>query len=158
MLLRIDDTDPATVPTLESCSRMVSALADAEMMAMVEPLPYLKRAKGHAVLDPSVPHLIRAVAVASGLGWTSAWTWLKVPSGPQVSQVLAASTLPALILGGAPGPDPGAELVSWSQAMMEPTCRGLVVGRSLLYPQGGDVAARIAEAADLFPSRRGAPR
>jgi hypothetical protein len=63
--------------------------------------------------------------------------------------MLGVSTLPALILGGAPGPDPAATYASWEDAMTVPTVRGLVVGRALLYPTNGDVAAAIDRAARI---------
>jgi hypothetical protein len=75
--------------------------------------------------------------------------WLKVPAGPTVRRMLSVSTLPALILGGAPGPDPEAAYASWADAMTVPTVRGLVVGRALLYPADGDVAGAIERAAGI---------
>jgi hypothetical protein len=63
--------------------------------------------------------------------------------------MLSVTTLPALILGGAPGPDPEATYASWEHAMTVPNVRGLVVGRALLYPPDGDVEAAIARAARI---------
>jgi hypothetical protein len=63
--------------------------------------------------------------------------------------MLGTTTLPALILGGAPGPDPEATYASWERAMSVPSVRGLVVGRALLYPPDGDVAAAIDRAARI---------
>jgi hypothetical protein len=37
----------------------------------------------------------------------------------------------------------------WEAALHQPTVRGLVIGRALLYPPDGDVAATVARAADL---------
>ena len=87
--------------------------------------------------------------MAAGSGHTSAYTWLKVPAARDVARMLAVTTLPALILGGAPGPDPEATYASWEQAMKVPNVRGLVVGRALLYPPDGDVAGAIARAAGI---------
>jgi hypothetical protein len=147
MLLRIDVSDPGTRDTITACSRAVGELAAHDLMAMIEPLPYTRDGDGKAVLLDDGPALIRAVAVASALGTTSAGTWLKVPSGAHTEAALAASTLPALILGGSPGPEPEKDFEAWSRAMELPTVRGLVVGRALLYPPDGDVAAAIERAA-----------
>lgn len=154
VLLRLDPRDAGTVPTLEACARAVTELADRGLMAMVEPLPYTKDADGRAVYDDAHDGLVRAVAVASGLGATSAHTWLKVPASADVEALLAATSLPSLILGGAPGPDPAATRASWQRALAVPNCRGLVIGRSLLYPAGGDVAAAVAGAAELVEASR----
>jgi hypothetical protein len=39
---------------------------------------------------------------------------------------------------------------SWKQALALPTVRGLVVGRSLLYPSVGDVASAVDTAVSLL--------
>lgn len=149
MLLRLDPHDAGTVTTLAACARAVTELADRGLMAMVEPLPYTRAHGGRAVYDDAHEAIVRAVGVAAGLGATSARTWLKVPATADVEALLAATTLPTLILGGAPGPDPAATFASWERALAVPNCRGLVVGRSLLYPGDGDVAAAVATAAVL---------
>ncbi len=150
VLLRIDDDDPATAPTLEACAQAVTELADRDLVAMIEPLPYTRDPSGKAVQDRHGERLVRAVTVASGLGSTAARTWLKVPA-TDADDVLAASTLPALLLGGAPGPDPEATFAAWEKALQLPTARGLVVGRALLYPPDGDVTAALTRAAALLP-------
>ena len=149
MLLRIDDGDPGTRHTLVACARAVDELAAVGLMAMVEPLPYHHRPDGTATLLDDERALIRAIAVAAGLGSTTAHTWLKVPAAANVERVLSVSTLPALILGGSPGPDPERDFESWERAMEVATVRGLVVGRALLYPADGDVAAAIERAARI---------
>ncbi|MCP3911720.1 MAG: aldolase [Actinomycetia bacterium] len=146
MLLRLDHNDPGTLPTLEASADAVSGLASRGLLAMIEPLPYTKNPDGRAVLLDDDDALVRAVGVANSLGATSAHTWLKVPSTDQVERVMAATTLPTLILGGAPGPDPETAFASWERALRIPQVRGLTVGRTLLYPTGGDVAAAVAAA------------
>jgi DhnA family fructose-bisphosphate aldolase class Ia len=148
MLLRIDLNDERSKPTIEACARWVTGLAAAGLIAMVEPLPYTRR-DGRPVLDTRDDELIRCIGVANGLGATSAYTWLKLPATDDVDRVMSATTLPALILGGAPGPDPDQSFADWQRAMTVPNVRGLVVGRSLLYPPDGDVAAAVATAAAI---------
>ena len=149
MLLRIDPTDPGTVPTLAACARAVVELNDRGLMAMVEPIPYRKDADGRAVWDHDGDALLKAVGVSAGLGGSSAYTWLKIQATADIEQVAAMTTQPLLILGGAPGPDPDATFASWERALEQPTVRGLVVGRALLYPPDGDVAAAVDRAARL---------
>ena len=156
MLLRIDDRDPGTAGTLEGCADAVSELADRGLMAMVEPLPYHREDDGSLTLLKDVPALARAIAIASGLGSTSAHTWLKMPSCDDPEPVFAATTLPCVVLGGVPSPDPAQDLESWGRALTQPTVRGLVVGRALLYPPDGDVTAAVdAAAAVLQAAHRG---
>jgi len=147
MLLRIDDTDAGTARTIEGCANAVTGLAARGLLAMVEPLPYARSADGVLALQRDSASLARAVTVASGLGTTSAYTWLKLPACDDPAAVFGATTLPCVVLGGVPGPDPEHDLASWSLALREPAVRGLVVGRALLYPPGGDVAAAVDAAA-----------
>jgi hypothetical protein len=83
-------------------------------------------------------HLLVALAnpavdgVASGRGTTSAHTWLKLPSTDSAA-VLGATTLPVVVLG---------------------VLRGLVVGRTLLYPPGGDVGAAVDAAAKVLEAAK----
>jgi DhnA family fructose-bisphosphate aldolase class Ia len=149
LLLRIDYNDAGTVPTLESAARAVQELNDAQMMAMVEPIPYTKNAKGEAVWDTNPLALVKAVGVSAALGGSSAYTWLKIQATADIATVAQVTTQPLLLLGGAPGPDPEATFALWEEALHQPTVRGLVIGRSLLYPATGDVAGAVARAADL---------
>jgi hypothetical protein len=149
MLLRIDPRDPGTVPTLHACSRAVQALSDHQLLAMVEPIPYTRNDAGVAVWDDDPEQLLKAVGVCAGLGGTSAYTWLKIQATADIAAVAAMTTQPLLLLGGAPGPDAEATFASWERALAQPTVRGLVVGRALLYPPDGEVAAAVARAANL---------
>lgn len=157
MLLRIDPNDPDTKPTIEACAEFVSGLAAAGLVAMVEPLPYTRR-EGRTVLDDSADELVRCIGVASALGSTSAYTWLKLPASDEIERVMAATSLPGLILGGAPGPDPATAFDGWRRAMAVPNVRGLIVGRALLYPPDGDVAAAVATASRIVHPGRLDPR
>jgi hypothetical protein len=145
MLLRIDPDDPATAPTLQACGRAVGELARRRKLAMVEPFISHRR-DGRVRNELTAEAMIRATAVAAGLGATSAYTWLKVPVVDDMERVMAATTLPALILGG----EGEAAYASWSKALTLPTVQGLVIGRSLLFPPGGDVAAAVDRAVSLL--------
>jgi DhnA family fructose-bisphosphate aldolase class Ia len=149
MLLRIVYEDPYTIRTLEACARAVSDLAGHGLLAMVEPLPYRRDESGALVLDKDPVALTHAVAVAAGLGVTSAHTWLKLPA-PEDPSALDATTLPVVVLGGVPSADVADDLTSWAAALRHPAVRGLVVGRTLLYPPGGDVAGAVEAAAKIL--------
>lgn len=149
MLTRIDPEDPATVVTLESCARAVSELAGNGLMAMVEPF-ISHRVDGRVRNELTTDAMTRAMTVAAGLGRTSAYTWLKVPIVDDMERAMAATTLPALILGGEVPADFDAAFASWSKALALPTVKGLVIGRSLLYPPGDDVAGAVDAAVGLL--------
>ncbi|EEH65533.1 hypothetical protein HMPREF0058_1503 [Actinomyces urogenitalis DSM 15434] len=149
MLLRVNYEDPRTVDTLASCADAVDELAEHHVMAMVE--PFVSRwVKGRIVNDLSPQAVITSMAIASGLGRTSAYTWLKLPVVEDMERVLEASTLPALILGGAVSTDADAARESWHRALALPTVKGLVIGRSLLFPPDDDVAGAVDNTIGLF--------
>ncbi|GAB2993031.1 Cgl0159 family (beta/alpha)8-fold protein [Actinotalea caeni] len=148
MLLRIDPDDPASVATMEACARAVDELAERGLVALVEPF-WSTRVDGRVRNDLSPDAVIRSVTIASGLGRSSAYTWLKLPAVPEMDRVLAATTLPVLLLGGEVGPDP-AEAQPWRAAASLPAVTGLAVGRALLYPPDGDVAAAVDQAVGLL--------
>jgi hypothetical protein len=150
MLLRIDDRDPSTAGTLEGCAEAVGELASRGLMAMVEPLPYHREDDGRLTLRKDLPALARAITIASALGTTSAYTWLKMPSCEDPEAVFRATTLPCVVLGGVPSPDPAEDLESWGRALKQPAVRGLVVGRALLYPPNGDVRGAVDAAATVL--------
>ena len=148
MLLRIALEDSATPSALENCARAVNGLGERGLIAMIE--PFLSRWKGGRIHnDLTTDAVVTSSAVASGLGRSTAHSWLKVPVVPDMERVLAASTLPVLLLGGDVA-DAEAAFASWKQALKQPTARGLVVGRSLLFPSDGDVAGAVDRAVSLL--------
>ncbi|GAA2482446.1 Cgl0159 family (beta/alpha)8-fold protein [Winogradskya humida] len=150
MLLRIDPADAGTARTLQSCGQAVGELAAHRLMAMVEPFISHRDAEGRLRNELTAEAMIRATSVAAGLGATSAYTWLKVPVVPDMERVMAATTLPALVLGGEVSEDADAAYAQWAKALALPTVQGLVIGRSLLYPAGGDVADAVDRAVSLL--------
>jgi DhnA family fructose-bisphosphate aldolase class Ia len=154
MLLRIDPDDPSTVATVEACGRAVSELASHRLLAMVEPF-ISHRVDGRVRIDLGAEASIRAMTVAAGIGNTSAYTWLKVPVVEDMERVMAATTLPALLLGGEVSSAQDAAFESWRKALKLPTVQGLVIGRSLLYPPDNYVAAAVDTAVSLLQEGTG---
>lgn len=148
-LLRIEDTDPGVARTLEMVASISTELADRKLMNMIEPLPYLIDENGRARLDQSTERLIKVVAIASGLGSSSAYTWLKLPASPEMDKVAATTTMPIVMLGGDPGSNAAHTFARWQEAMAEPNVRGLVAGRALVYPEDGDVEGAVSAAAKI---------
>jgi hypothetical protein len=149
MLLRMALNDSGTAATLEACARAVSELAARKLVAMVEPLPACREADGTVRVSKEPDELVRLIGVASGLGNTSAYTWLKVHVTDEIERVLDATTLPTLLLGGDPGDRAAEVFEGWKRALRIPQVRGLVAGRALLYPPDGDVAGAVRAAARL---------
>lgn len=152
LLLRIDYDDPGSLTTLESTARAIDAMAERQLPLFVEPF-ISRRVDGAVRNDLSAEAVTRSIAIASGLGGTSAYTWLKLPitSDPDdMAAALETSTLPAVLLGGEVGKDQEGAYERWRKALRLPTVQGMVVGRSLLYPAEGSVETAVDTAVGLL--------
>ena len=152
MLTRINYADPGSASTLKSSAEAIDSLSERGLNAMIE--PFISRWEdGRIVNDLSEEAVIRSICIAQALGRSSAHTWLKLPcvSEPaSMRRVMASTSLPSLILGGEVSADPEATRASWAAALELPGVRGLVVGRSLLYPRNDDVEAAVDAAVALL--------
>ncbi|MCV7216807.1 aldolase [Mycobacterium crocinum] len=144
MLCRIDLGDPGTVATMAACARAVDDLAAHGLIAMLEPF-LSTRIDGKVRNDLSPDAVIKSIHISQGLGSTSAYTWMKLPVVAEMDRVMAATTLPTLLLGGDPT-DADEAFASWEKALSLPSVRGLIVGRTLLYPADDDVSSAVATA------------
>lgn len=151
-LMRINLEDAGTVATLEATAAVVTQAAASRLPIMLE--PFLSRwSDGRVVNDLTPDAVIRSIAIASGLGASSAYTWMKLPVVAEMERVMAATTMPTVLLGGDSGVDPDETFAAWAQAMTLPGVRGLTAGRALLYPPDDDVAGAVDAAALLVHPR-----
>ncbi|MGW3950225.1 Cgl0159 family (beta/alpha)8-fold protein [Streptomyces sp. NPDC004752] len=152
LLVRIDYDDPGSLTTLESTARAIDAMAALRLPLFVEPF-ISRRVDGRVRNDLSAEAVTRSIAIASGLGGTSAHTWLKLPvtdDPDDMAEVLETSTLPVVLLGGEVGGDQDGAYERWRKALRLPTVQGMVVGRSLLYPAEGSVETAVDTAVGLL--------
>ncbi|MDI5967397.1 deoxyribose-phosphate aldolase [Streptomyces sp. SL13] len=152
LLLRLDYDDPGSLRTMESAARAVDAMAERRLPLFVEPF-ISRRVGGRVRNDLSAGAVTTSVAVAAGLGGTSAYTWLKLPvtdDPGDMAAVLETSTLPVVLLGGEVGADREGPYDKWRKALSLPTVFGLVAGRTLLYPAGGSVEEAVDIAVGLL--------
>jgi DhnA family fructose-bisphosphate aldolase class Ia len=148
-LTRVALGDPATVKTLQWTAEAIGGLAERGLYAMVE--PFFSRWENGAVQhDYSPEAVITSMGICAGLGPTSAYTILKIPVVDDMERVMAATTLPTVLLGGDPNGHPDEVYASWAAALAQPSVIGLTVGRTLLYPKDDDVAKAVDTAAGLL--------
>jgi DhnA family fructose-bisphosphate aldolase class Ia len=147
MLCRIDLDDAGTVATMAACARAVDELAANGLIAMLEPF-MSSRVDGKVRNDLSPDAVIKSIHISQGIGSTSAYTWMKLPVVDEMDRVMDSTTLPTLLLGGDPT-DPDEAFASWEKALGLPSVRGLIVGRTLLYPPDDDVASAVATAVSM---------
>jgi DhnA family fructose-bisphosphate aldolase class Ia len=147
-LVRINLSDAGSLDTLEATALAVSDAVEARIPIMLEPF-MSEWVDGKVRNNLTADAVILSIAIAAGLGNSSAYSWLKLPVVPEMERVMASTTLPTLLLGGDPVGDQDETFESWAKALRLPGVRGLVVGRSLLYPADGDVVSAIDTAAAL---------
>ncbi|MFJ4689049.1 deoxyribose-phosphate aldolase [Streptomyces sp. NPDC091377] len=149
MLLRIDPAQQGTAETLSGTAQAINELAERRLMALVEPFKSVREGgRVRNILEPDAQ--IWANNIAQGLGRTSAHTWLKVPVVDEMERMMASTTLPTLLLGGEGGGDPDAMYASWQKALRIEQVRGLIIGRTMLFPADGDVSGAVDTAVSLL--------
>ncbi|GAA4956370.1 hypothetical protein GCM10023205_18160 [Yinghuangia aomiensis] len=149
VLLRVDPAEQGTAETLLGTANAVNDLAERELLALIEPFKSVRE-------NGKVRNILTADAqiwvnnIAAGLGRTSAYTWLKVPVVDEMERMMASTTMPTLLLGGEGGGDVDAMYASWQKALEIEHVRGLIIGRTMLFPHDGDVAKAVDTAVSLL--------
>ncbi len=147
-LTRVNLSDPGTAHTLEATAHAVNQAAQAQVPIMLEPFLTESHEGGFRnILTPEAS--ILSMSIAAGLGNSSAYTWMKIPVVEDMERVMESTTLPTLLLGGDHKGDLQELIDSWAPALGLPGVRGLVVGRSLLYPKGAELEDGIDSAVQL---------
>lgn len=152
-LTRINFADSGSVKTLESTASAIDDAVSASIPIMVEPfISEWVNGNIRNVLTPEA--VIQSIAIVSALGGSSAYTWLKIPYVENMREVMKATTLPTLILGGDRSGELESLFAEWDEALRLPGVKGLVVGRSLLYPGSGSLDSVIARAVEIVHGPR----
>jgi DhnA family fructose-bisphosphate aldolase class Ia len=145
ILMRLCDDEPDSLKTMVATASAIRETNAFHIPMFLEPLPVAKTDKGYKVIK-TAEALAKIVGVASALGDSSRYLWLKLPYCENYEIVARATTLPILLLGGESAGDPTAFLREVSAGMAAgANVRGALVGRNVLYPGDGDPLA-VAEA------------
>lgn len=145
MLLRVADDERDSLKTLLASAQAINACNAHRIPMYLEPLVVKRGESGWTVVKDAAA-LAKLVGVASALGDSSRYLWLKLPYAKGFEVVARATTLPILLLGGEAAGDPTPFLEEMHQAMQSGhNVRGALVGRNVLYPGDGD-PLRMAEA------------
>jgi hypothetical protein len=148
LLLRVGDDDPGSLRTMVACAEAISRLNEIGLPTFLEPLPVERGAGGAPKVVKEAGALARAAGVASALGSSSRYLWLKLPYCEGYERVARSTTLPILLLGGESAGDPRPFLAAVAGALGAGSAvRGALVGRNVLYPGDRDplVVARAVE-------------
>ncbi len=152
LLLRICDEEKGSLNTMLYCARAISEMNALRLPTFLEPLPVVKDNGTYRVIKTSEA-LAKIVGVASALGDSSRYLWLKLPYCENYRAVALASTLPILLLGGESVGDATPllrEIIAGLGAGSN--VRGALVGRNVLYP-GEEDPLTVAHAAGAIIHR-----
>lgn len=146
LLMRLCDDETTSLKTMLYCSTVVTEMNALGLPTFLEPLPVVKEGNNYKVVK-TAEALAKIVGVASALGDSSRFLWLKLPYCENYDVVAGATTLPILLLGGESVGDATPLLREIAAGLAAgPNVRGALVGRNVLYP-GPEDPLVIAQAA-----------
>jgi DhnA family fructose-bisphosphate aldolase class Ia len=149
LLMRLCDDEISSLNTMLYCSRVVTEMNALGLPTFLEPLPVVKDNNNYKVVK-TAEALAKVVGVASALGDSSRYLWLKLPYCENYDVVAGATTLPILLLGGESVGDATPLLREIAAGLAAgPNVRGALVGRNVLYP-GTEDPLVVAQAAGLI--------
>lgn len=145
ILLRLCDDEPASVKTLVAVAKAINETNALKLPLFLEPLPVTRTPNGYKVVK-TAEALAKTVGVASALGDSSRYMWLKLPYCEGFEVVARATMLPILLLGGETTGDATPLLREIAAGLAAGVnVRGAMVGRNVLYP-GPEDPLVVAEA------------
>ncbi|MGI8836673.1 MAG: Cgl0159 family (beta/alpha)8-fold protein [Pyrinomonadaceae bacterium] len=134
LLMRLCDDEAGSLETMLYCSTAVTEMNALGLPTFLEPLPVVKDNNNYKVVK-TAEALAKIVGVASALGDSSRYLWLKLPYCENYDVVAGATTLPILLLGGESVGDATLLLREIAAGLAAgPNVRGALVGRNVLYP------------------------
>ena len=141
MMFRLDPNSPDSGKTIMYCAQAVNECVDLGIPVFIEALWVEKTEEGYKAVKRA-EELAKVVGVASALGKTSAYTWLKIPYCDNFEIVARTTTLPILMLGGASRGDPTPVIEEFVNGMRAGSnVRGALVGRNVHHPGKDDPLA-----------------
>ena len=150
ILLRIGDDDAGSLETVLASAEAITECNAEKIPMFLEPLPVVKTDKGWTVVK-TAEALAKIAGVASALGDSSRYLWLKLPYCERYEVVARSTTLPILLLGGESAGSPAPFLTQLASALQAgPNVRGALVGRNVLYPGDEDPLAMASAAGGII--------
>ena len=146
LLLRICDEESGSLNTMLYCADAITEMNALGLPTFLEPLPVIKDDGNYRVVK-NAEALAKIVGVASALGDSSRYLWLKLPYCKDYEVVARATTLPILLLGGESVGDATPLLREIAAGLSAgANVRGALVGRNVLFP-GPEDPLVVAQAA-----------
>lgn len=152
VLFRMDLYQADSLKTMTAMTQMITEANQCQLPVFLEPLP-VTSCSGQIPMNVKVQKkadlLTKLVGVATALGDSSRYIWLKLPYCENFEMVAKSTTCPIVFLGGDVSGEPDgfinmvkAGLASGSNV------RGTMVGRNVMFPDHGNplkVAQQVSE-------------
>ncbi|MFZ5826038.1 MAG: Cgl0159 family (beta/alpha)8-fold protein [Bacillota bacterium] len=141
LMFRLNLQEPDSAKTVRYCAEWVTELNRLGVPSFLEALS-VSFENGAWRMRLETEEMVRVVGVASGLGDSTANTWLKLPMVPDFRRVARATTLPILVLGGESHGEPLRTVGQIAEVMQAGSnVRGALVGRNVVWPGPHDPQA-----------------
>jgi len=137
LMFRFDPQSADSRKTIEYCLLAMNDCHRHNIPVFLEAMAIGSK-EGKLEEKKDIKSLMQAVCIANGLSTSSLGTWLKLPyikesNGLTYKDVIAATSYPVLVLGGAASGQPE-ELISNVNKAMEAGASGGLIGRQILFP------------------------
>lgn len=141
IMFRLEPDSADSLACIDYCAQAITAMNSYGLPTFIEPLPQKKEGGKYKTLKDA-KELARIAGVASALGDSSVYTWLKLPYAANYDLVADSTTLPILMLGGEALGEPTPVLREFAEGMKAgANVRGALVGRNMLFPGDDDPMA-----------------
>jgi len=155
LLLRVCLEQRDSLETLRYADALITEMNEYRLPLFVEPLPVVAGPAGGFQVVREAEAVARLVGVASALGDSSRYLWLKLPWCEDFEVVARATTLPIVLLGGPSTGDSGPLLDQLRLGLAAGhNVRGTMVGRAVLFPGDRDPASVSATIHGLVHEER----
>jgi hypothetical protein len=137
LMFRYDANSQDSRKTLEYCVQAMNDCHEHDLPVFLEAMA-VELKNGKISQKEDIESLLQVVCIANGLSTSSLGTWLKLPyirgsEGLDYSDVIAATSYPVLVLGGAATGQPEELVNNVNEAMLAGASGGLL-GRQVLFP------------------------
>lgn len=157
LMFRYDPVSLDSRKTIEYCVKAMDDCHEHDVPVFLEALAVGSK-NGTPEQKSDIKSLMQVVCIANGLSTSSVGTWLKLPyikdtSGLSYKDVIAATSYPVLVLGGASTGQPE-ELVTNIHEAMEAGASGGLIGRQILFPADYDPYAVGKAISEVIHNRK----
>ncbi|HEY32471.1 MAG TPA: hypothetical protein G4O10_05135 [Dehalococcoidia bacterium] len=157
LMFRYDANSQDSRKTLEYCVQAMNECHKHNLPVFLEAMA-VEVKNGKVSQKEDIESLLQVVCIANGLSTSSLGTWLKLPyirdsGGLNYSDVIAATSYPVLVLGGAATGQPEELVNNVNEAMLAGASGGLL-GRQVLFPGQHDPYAMGRAISEVIHNRK----